>query len=247
MATALAVLAASTHPLSAGPFTYTFKRLTNTSSSDVASQLSVVVSDAGVFTGNGNPNDDKYKGRNQVTFKFLNNVGTASSITDVYFDDGSLLDLVTVSSSSGVNMSEVATPSNLPGGKDIGFNTSKGFSADSETPILANGVNTKDEWVTLTFVLKSGMSYDDTIDAIEMSLDPKNQGTDIEGGLRIGVHVQGIGADGKSDSYYNGDQNNSGQGNDVPEPATMTLFGVGFAGMVGFGWRRWRRQSALSN
>ncbi|HQG49608.1 MAG TPA: hypothetical protein PK373_11010 [Sedimentisphaerales bacterium] len=57
--------------------TFGFYKLTNNNVENLSSQLSVVVSDAG---------------SNQVLFKFFNNVGIASSITDVYFDDGTLLE-----------------------------------------------------------------------------------------------------------------------------------------------------------
>ncbi|MBX9793296.1 MAG: hypothetical protein K2Y02_03245 [Burkholderiaceae bacterium] len=53
---------------------------------------------------------------NQVLFKFRNVGPAASSITDVYFDDGTLLGIANVLNHGGVDFSQGASPANLPGG-----------------------------------------------------------------------------------------------------------------------------------
>ena len=55
-------------------------------------------------------------GGGQVLFTFSNLGPASSSITDVYFDDGSLLAIALVSNSPGVDFSQLASPANLPGG-----------------------------------------------------------------------------------------------------------------------------------
>jgi len=188
--------------------TYNFEQITNNGNSDVESQLTVQVIDLG---------------GGQVGFKFFNNVGTASSITDIYFDDGTLLGISTISdfdgAGTGVSFTAPATPGNLPGGGSlvVPFVTTAGFSLDSTNPPVARGVNGATEWVMVTFNLKDSKTYADTLAALA-------QATGI-GGLRIGLHVQGIGGDaglGGSESFVN----------TVPDGGlTLSLLGIGLAGM----------------
>lgn len=189
-----------TAPAWADP-TFGFYKITNNGNVDVSSQLSVVVSSAG---------------SNQVLFKFFNNVGIASSITDIYFDDGTLLGIASISDSGdGVAFTAPAVPKDLSGGNDISpkFDVTKGFSADSVEPIAPMGVDSASEWVGITFNLINGKTLGDTIAAL---------GT---GELRIGLHVQSIGTTGGSDSYVNV--------NVVPVPGAVLLgfLGLGYAGM----------------
>jgi hypothetical protein len=75
---------------------------------NIAGQLGVSVTDLGA----------------QVQFQFTNNVGFASSITDIYFDDKSIAVLanpMSLSDSTGVSFSAGASPPNLPGGNTISF------------------------------------------------------------------------------------------------------------------------------
>lgn len=159
--------------------TISFTRLTANANDDVSGQLSALVSaeDSG-----------------QVAFTFYNNVvGIASSITDVYFDDGTLLGISTISSSTGVVFSQGATPASLPGGNlaSPAFVTTVGFSADSSPPVSPNGVDSATEWLKITFNLINGKSYADTLAAL------------TSGELRIGLRVQSIGELSDSDSYIN--------------------------------------------
>lgn len=79
-------------------------------------------------------------GGSQVRFKFGNN--STSSMTDVYFDDGSLLGIAFICYSSGVSFSQGASPPNLPVGDSVSpaFVTTAGFLADSDEPVSHNGV-----------------------------------------------------------------------------------------------------------
>ncbi len=180
--------------------TYGFSKITNNGNPDVASQLSVEVSPV--------------LASSQVDFKFFNNVGIASSITDIYFDDGTLLGIASISGTAGVSFDNPATPKDLPGGSAANFETTAGFSADSDSPITANGVNSAAESVTITFNLINGKNYNDTLAMLN------------DGSLRIGLHVQAIGAPGGSDSYVNNPIH-------APAPGAILLGSLGTA-LVGF-------------
>ena len=52
-----------------------------------------------------------------------------------------------------------------------------------------------------------------------------NSGEDVTGGLRIGIHLQGIGENGGSESLVNGPV--------VPVPAAAWLFGSALIGLAG--------------
>ena len=154
----------------------------------------------------------------QVLFNFTNTGPEACSITDIYFDDGALLGLASIDDScQGVSFSQFANPQNLPGGNNLlpPFQTTAGFSADSDPPVQHNGVN-PNEWLGITFGFKAGKSYNDVLSNIG------------SGELRIGIHVQGFehgwcGSDG-SESFVNNGV--------VPEPSTLALIGLGLCATV---------------
>ncbi len=188
----------------------------------------------GFTTINGGPAADQFSvdvtagsSAGQAVFTFHNIGPIQSSITDVYFQDGTLLGLASISSSSGVDFSAPATPGDLPAGNSINppFVTTRDFSADSNPGnpgVMKNGVNNYtgsgvQEWVSITFNLINGRTYTDTIAALE------------GGELRIGLHVQGF-ANGGSYSYINGGGNNN-----VPDAATpMMLLGMAMVGLEMF-------------
>ena len=178
---------------------YTFYKLTNNNVEDLSGQLAV---------------DVTAEGTSQVSFYFTNNVGIPSSITDVYFDDGTLLGIATITGSTGVSFAQFAAPPDLPGGNTASppFVTTADFSADSNPPITANGVNEAAEWLRIVFDLQSGQTFGDTIAALN------------DGSLRIGLHVQAIGALDGSDGYINNP-------NPVPIPPTALLLLSGLAGL----------------
>lgn len=154
-------------------------------------------------------------GANQVQFVFTND--STSSLTDIYFDDGTLLSMVTplTDSGAGVSFSPPAVPSNLPNANLASppFVATVGFTADANVPIYANGVSAG-EWVAITFNLAAGSTYADTLAALG------------EESLRIGVHVQNF-PSGSSESFVN---------NPVPIPEAdsyaMMLAGLGLVGWI---------------
>lgn len=162
---------------------------------------------------------------NQVLFYFVNAGPQESSITDVYFDDGTLLGialLIDADEGKGgdpnVDFSQGASPPGLPGGNNVDppFEVTAGFLADSDAPTQSNGVN-PGEFLGIVFdLLKGG-----TIKNVFEELD--------NGELRIGIHVQGF-ADGSSESFIN---------NSVPVPVPGAVFlGALGLGMVGWAKRR---------
>lgn len=168
-------------------------------------------------------------GGSQVEFKFTNN--STSSLTDVYFDDGSLLGIASIADSgAGVAFSQYASPGNLPGGNNASpaFQTTAGFSADSDPAVSPNGVS-QGEWVTIKFNLQSGKTYADTIAALAL---PHGGGP---GDLRIGIHVQSFASGGGSESFINNPA-------PVPEAETWGMMLIGL-GLVGWAVRQRRRQS----
>ena len=206
LATGLAVGAQSSHAV-----TLTFFNVSNNSgdADDLINQLSVEVTQGA---------DDT-----QASFTFLNDVGIASSITDVYFDDGTLLGVASISDSgAGVSFIEGASPGNLPGGVPFSFDAT--FSADSNPPTAPNGVNSSSEFLTIVFDLIDGLTFADTIAAL------------LSGELRVGMHVQSIGESEDSDSFINNPPP------PIPLPAGLVLFLSGLAGVGFLGRYKAKRQ-----
>lgn len=169
-------------------------------------------------------------GANQVLFTFKNVGALAMSITDVYFDDGTLLGIASINNTVGVDFSQGASPGNLPGGSapTINFSATAGFIADSNPPAQPNGVN-PGETLGILFNLIGGQTFADTINAMNLSL--ANPGVDVNGGLRIGIHVQGF-ANGGSESFINGRPPTGPGTTPVPDGgATVALLGLGMAAL----------------
>jgi hypothetical protein len=174
-------------------------------------QLLVDVTDAGISDA----------GVNQVLFTFTNTGPDASSITDIYFDDGTLLGIAMIDDSDpNVDFQEGARPSRLSGGMSMAnpFITTVEFNSSSVAPPVPNGVN-PGESVGITFDLILGKTFSDTLAYLD------------NGMLRIGLKVGGF-ADGGSESFVNVPQ-------PVPEPSTA--LGLGTFVMVAYGFARRRR------
>lgn len=196
---ALAMLAAS--PGSADAATVQFGCITAPVTSVACgigeSQLSVeVLSGSGAQSG-------------QVGFAFRNTGAAASAISEIYFDDGTLLAQSTIVNGPGVNFVAGANPGNLPGGNTIlpAFNVTQGFLAEASSPPPMNGVG-PGEAVTIYYTLQGSQTLGDTLGAL------------ASGALRIGVHVIGF-ANGDSASFVN---------TPVPLPGALLLFGSALLG-----------------
>jgi hypothetical protein len=177
--------------------TLLFSNITNNSDINVAGQLSVEVEDK----------------ESAVWFTFLNNVGIYSSINAVYFDDKiPLLGDATIVNSAGVNFEADAKPVVLPGG--VSGPHYFEVSDSSWAKKTEDGVDHKDEYLTIIFELVAGMKFDNVFAAL------------MSGDLRIGMHVRAIegAGDNDSDSFLNVAP--------IPLPAGLVLF---LSGLVGIG------------
>jgi len=163
-----------------------------------------------------------------VKFRFRNEGPVHSSITGVWFDDGSLLGVdriidadtydpcVPDSGHPDVDFEKDGNQ-NLPGGSEMEypFVAIKGFTVKADKPPPHNGVESDDpvygntEWVQIEFELQPGQTLANVLEEL-MTGDPYPA-------LRVGVHVQSFNGNGSSsESFVN-----------VPEPMTICLFGLG--------------------
>lgn len=231
----------------AAVYTYTFKMTEPTNNDQpyksVESQLFLRIEDAGA---------------NQVNLSFYNIGGVQSSITDVFFDEGSSIlpgaPGITETASIGrtVEFSNSVGPVTVPTGivffpgptifiPDIQFTT----EADANSSL--NGVNNNTnnvpgldyEYVTLTFN-GTGLDADDINTAL-LSTNPTTQ-------LRIVVNVTGFQGGPMNDRTYYVDVASPYFGDlpSLPEPATMTMWGLGMAacGLMGFAKSRSKKAAA---
>ncbi|NOQ14583.1 MAG: PEP-CTERM sorting domain-containing protein [Methyloprofundus sp.] len=170
---------------------------------------------------------------NQVYFDFRNTGPEASSITQIFFDDGTLLGISELSESTGVSYIEDEVPirGGLPGGNTVSF--SADFNVDPSSPVQPNGIN-PGESLGILFDLINDKTLQDTLKALDPGItDPQSDQS-----LRIGFHVQGYDSEG-SESFVN---------NPppiivvpaAPEPNALALLGLGIAIMSFTGMRNKR-------
>lgn len=155
----------------------------------------------------------------QVLFTFSNVGSEASSVAEVYFDDGSLGGPPTLIQGSGVSFTVGnANPSNLPGGNSVGFTATQEFSADAGNQAPTDGLN-PGETLGILFNIQGGLTLADVLNDLN------------SGAIRIGLHVIAF-ESGKSASFVNA----------VPLPAAAWLFLSALAGL--FGLKRYQQKTA---
>ncbi len=152
----------------------------------------------------------------QVLITFSNSGPQPSIIADVYVDDDASVftSIASVQNGAGVQFSIDASPADLPGGNGVSpaFAATLGLTADADAPTGTDG-NGADpgESFALLMNLAAGVDFADVQAAFEA------------GSVRLGIHGQGLGTSGDSESFVSG-----GNGNGlVPEPTAALLFGLG--------------------
>lgn len=162
-------------------------------------------------------------GVGQVLLTLTNAGPAASSIAQVYLDDGVnalFTGIASIVNSFGVSFSVGGSPPDLPGGNTIGF--SADFLATADSPVAPNGVGPPpDGTLGIVLNLVNGKTLADVLAEL------------ASGDLRVGIHVQAFSSEG-SESFVNG---GGGGTNPIPEPTAALVFGLG-ALLVGSASRR---------
>ncbi len=156
------------------------------------------------------------EGPGQVRFTFSNSGPLQSVISEIYFDDGSLLGIASIINGTGVVFQQDANPPNLPGGNLASppFQVTAGFLAEAVPSPAMNGVGAG-EFVAIIFNLQGGASYSDVLTQLS------------DGTVRAGVHVISF-TSGGSESFVN---------HPLPEPSTALLL-LAAPGLVALRRRR---------
>jgi len=145
-------------------------------------------------------------GFGRVLFTFRNAGPEASSITDIYVDDGSLLTLAVIHNTTGsVEFSPDPAPPNLPRAQNVVpvFVADASLSADSDSPTQPMGINPY-ESLGIEYTISAGADFQTVIDELNTGV------------MRIGIHVQGYDSEG-SESFIN----------KTPEPVTAMFLAIG--------------------
>lgn len=202
------------------PLMVDFERISSNSDTDVASQLHLSIynsTDAFIL---GQSIDS-----NQLMFVFTNSAEIDSNVSEIYIHNGPLSSLDVVhnfNSGTTFSLDNNLAPPVFPGMNGIGFVVDGALSSDSDTqgPAPNDGIDSFSDAVGLIYTLTGGLT------AVQNALS--------DGTLMIGLHVQAIGEDGKSDGYVNTPPDTT----PVPEPGTMMLLGAGFLGLAVYTKRR---------
>lgn len=213
---AAAVMLLGSSYASGASTTYSFYKLTNTNVENLSSQLSITVWDS--LGANAQFGTSLLS--SQILFTVQNNVGTASNIAEVYFDDGLLGPSLVFNSLGGFTdfSGGGATPGNLPAGDTAvpGFLATQDFSADVNPGNPSKGVNASNDILGIRLGLGGFADFNAVTAAV------------ASGALRFGLHVRSIGVAGGSDSYINV----------IPVPAAAWLFGSALLGLAGLKRKR---------
>jgi hypothetical protein len=145
---ALALALAAT-PVSAGQV-FSFANITNNGNADLSGQLSVRVLTPSDTTDLATYGYGSGIAANEVVFVILNNVGTASSITQVYWQDGpdtspatpaALGSFVDRVNGGGANYPNSVGTGNLPGGNSLNPDFDDTYQMDPNPPASPSGIN----------------------------------------------------------------------------------------------------------
>jgi len=231
LALALGVLTLAATPASAVQYSFSNFYLPG-SPTDVSSGIFLDVNDAG---------------GGLVNFTITNSATNLPSVVaEIYFDDGTLLNIAQIiPGGPGVAFTtDHIAPPDLPQWDQINFhsgisgNPGGYFAVDAGIDAPQWGLS-PGESVTIQYSLLGTNTFQDTINAIELAL--QHPGIDVDGGLRVGIHVTGINnQSGQSDSYVNGPAVPEVTPLGVPEPSALAIAGLGGLGLIGYGLRRRR-------
>jgi hypothetical protein len=207
-----------------------FHRITSNNVTSVGSQLHCTVHAATLAS-------------NYVEFTFTNVIGIQSNVSEIYFDDGTLLGTPTITNIGGTTfVSSPINPGALPGssGATPPFITSVGFSADSGT---GHGIDSASRSVTLRFALQGSQTFANTLAALSTPAylpgpgDPPDHSS-----LRVGLHVRSVNPTGIGDNTSDSYVNNTLMTVPLPPAAYAGLGTLGC--VIGLGYIRRRRHMA---
>ncbi len=180
-----------------------FTRVPSSFDWDVGEPTQFFVEVSDTETDGETPLGNSENDNRRVRFSFWNEVGediflgygTPSSIQEVYFDGGPLLQLDDYINSTESNdfMPNSGDHPNLPDGGNLDPPFISDFQLGASS--IASGLDNASERLHVFFELFEGMTLANVVTALRNG--------DGEGGLRIGLHVHGIDGTSRSESFVN--------------------------------------------